>query len=297
MGRLLKRIEEGKILVSDGAWGTFLQAKGLKPGDCPELWNLEHADEVADIARQYVLAGSDMVETNSFGANRYKLDYFGLEDKSYVINKAAAEASRKAVGPDGLVLGSVGPTGKFLITGEVTEDELYKAFEEQAHGLRNGGVDAIIVETMTDLEEAAIAVRAAKSTGLDVVCTMTFDPMPDGTYRSMMGVAPADMVEPLLEAGADVLGTNCGNGSAGMVNIVREIRSAHAAVPILVHANAGLPEYVDGQTRFPETPEMMAAYVDDLIDAGAVILGGCCGTGPDHIRAIRDRLSSKFQQA
>jgi len=297
MGRLLKRIEEGKVLVSDGAWGTFLQAKGLKAGDCPEVWNLDHADEVEDIARQYVLAGSDMVETNSFGANRLKLEYFELEDNAYSLNKAAAEASRKAVGPDGLVLGSVGPTGKFLITGEVTEKELYQAFEEQARGLRAGGADAIIVETMTDLEEAAIAVRAAKSTGLDVVCTMTFDPMPDGTYRSMMGVAPADMVEPLLNAGADVLGTNCGNGSEGMVAIVREIRATHPDVPILVHANAGLPEYVDGQTRFPETPDMMAEFVDDLIEAGACILGGCCGTGPDHIRAIRSRLAAKYAQA
>jgi len=294
MGRLLKRIEEGKILVSDGAWGTFLQAKGLKPGDCPELWNIDHADEVEDIARQYVLAGSDMVETNSFGANRFKLEYFELEDNTYNLNKAAAEASRKAVGSNGLVLGSVGPTGKFLITGEVTEEELYQAFEEQARGLRSGGADAIIIETMTDLEEAAIAVRAAKSTGLDVVCTMTFDLLPDGTYRSMMGVAPADMVEPLLSAGADVLGSNCGNGCEGMVAIVREIRAANPDVPILVHANAGLPEYEDGQTRFPETPDMMAAFVDDLVEAGACIVGGCCGTGPDHIRAIRNQLAAKF---
>lgn len=294
MRRLLKSLEEGNVLVSDGAWGTFLLAKGLKPGECPELWNLDHADDVMDIARQYIQAGADMVETNSFGANRFKLEAYELDDMAYSINKAAAEASRKAAGPDVFVLGSIGPTGKFLITGEVTEDQLYAAFEEQARGLRSGGADAIIVETMSDLEEAVIAVRAAKSTGLDVICTMTFNPMPDGTFRSMMGVSPADMVEPLLDAGADMIGTNCGNGSAGMIRIVREIRDVNPNVPILVHTNAGLPEWVDGKTVYPETPEMMAAQVDSLLEAGATILGGCCGTGPEHIRAIRNRLSAIF---
>jgi len=248
---------------------------------------------VEDIARQYQMAGADMVETNSFGANRFKLEYFGLEDNAYALNKAAAEASRRAVGPEGLVLGSVGPTGKFLITGEVTEEQLYQAFEQQTHGLRNGGADAIVVETMTDLEEAVIAVKAAKSTGLDVICTMTFDLMPDGTYRSMMGVAPADMVEPLLEAGADILGSNCGNGSAGMVTIVREIRTVDPAVPILVHANAGMPLYENGQTLFPETPAIMASHVEALLEAGVNILGGCCGTSPEHIKAIKEIINVK----
>jgi len=293
MGRLLKKISEGKLLVSDGAWGTFLQSKGLKPGDCPEIWNVDHFDEVVNVARKYVEAGSDMVETNSFGANRFKLEYFGLDDRAYELNKAAAEASRSAAGSDILVLGSVGPTGKFLITGEVTEEELYQAFEVQTHGLRNGGADAIIVETMTDLDEAIIAVRAAKSTGLDVICTMTFDVMPDGTYRSMMGVSPSEMIGPLLEAGADVLGSNCGNGSLGMIDIVREIRSAHPDVPILIHANAGLPVYEEGQTRFPETPVFMASHVEALVEAGATMVGGCCGTGPEHIKAIREIINVK----
>lgn len=286
MGALLNRISEGKILVSDGAWGTFLQSKGLEPGTCPELWNIDHFEDVASIAASYVAAGSDMVETNSFGANAIKLEHYGLGDRVYEINKAAASASRHGAGPKKIVLGSVGPTGKFLMMGEVTEDAMYEAFAEQCQGLKDGGADAIIVETMTDLEEAVIAVRAAKSTGLDVVCTMTFDALQDGTYRSMMGIAPAEMVEPLLAAGADVLGSNCGNGTAGMIKITQEIRATNPKVPILIHANAGLPVYQDGITVFPETPADMSGLTLPLIEAGAIVVGGCCGTGPDHIKSI-----------
>lgn len=291
MGKLLEKIVGGKILVSDGAWGTFLQSKGLKPGDCPELWNLDHFQEVVDIAQSYVKSGSDMIETNSFGANRYKLEHFDLEDDVYLINKAAAEASRKAAGADVLVLGSMGPTGKFLITGEVTEDELFEAFRIQAKGLWHGGADALVIETMTDIDEAVIAVRAAKTTGLDVVCTMTFDALPDGTFRSMMGVSPAEMVEPLLNAGADVIGSNCGNGSAGMIEIIKEIRAVNNSVPVLIHANAGLPIFEDGVTVFPETPDFMASHVEDMIEAGVNVIGGCCGTTPDHINALRNKIN------
>ncbi len=291
MGKLLERIQGGKILVSDGAWGTFLQSKGLQPGDCPELWNIDHFQEVVDIAQSYVRSGSDMIETNSFGANRFKLEHFDLEDDVYLINKAAAEASRKAAGADVLVLGSMGPTGKFLITGEVTEDELFEAFRIQAKGLWHGGADALVIETMTDIDEAVIAVRAAKTTGLDVVCTMTFDALPDGTFRSMMGVSPAEMVEPLLNAGADVIGSNCGNGSAGMIEIIKEIRAVNNTVPVLIHANAGLPIFEDGITIFPETPDFMASHVEDMIEAGVNVIGGCCGTTPDHISAVRNKIN------
>lgn len=291
MGRLISKINEGKALISDGAWGTFLQSKGLQPGACPEYWNIEKFQDVADIAKSYILAGSDMVETNSFGANRFKLEHFDLEDRAYELNKAAAEASRSAAGKDILVLGSIGPTGKFLITGEVTEEELYETFLEQAKGLFHGGSDAIIIETMTDLEEAVIAVKAAKTTGLDVVCTMTFDALPDGSYRSMMGVSPSEMVQPLLDAGADVIGSNCGNGSTGMIEIVKEIRAANPTVPILIHANAGLPIYENGITTFPETPAFMSQHALLMIEAGANIIGGCCGTGPEHIKAIRGKIN------
>lgn len=286
MGTLTKRISEGKILISDGAWGTFLHSKGLEPGTCPELWNLEHFEDVASIAASYVAAGSDMVETNSFGANLFKLEHYGLGAQAYALNKAAAEASRHGAGPGNLVLGSVGPTGKFLMMGEVSENELFEAFALQCQGLKDGGADAIIVETMTDLEEAIIAVRAAKTTGLDVVCTMTFDALQDGTYRSMMGIAPAEMVEPLIAAGADVLGSNCGNGTAGMIQITAEIRAQHPTVPILIHANAGLPIYQDGNTVFPESPADMSSLTLQLIEAGANVIGGCCGTSPEHIKAI-----------
>ena len=287
MGKILEKIQQGKILVSDGAWGTFLQQKGLKTGECPEEWNLTHSDEVLDIARSYIEAGADMVETNSFGGTRFKLEKFGLADKVFELNKAAAEISRIAAG-DKFVLGSVGPTGKILLMGDVTEDELYEAFKEQAMGLEAGGADAIMIETMSDLDEARIAIRAAKeNTRCEVFCTMTFEKTVTGEFRSMMGVSPTEMVQTLIDAGAELIGANCGNGIAGMVGIVEEIRKANPDIPILVHANAGMPVYQDGETVFPEKPEEMAALVPKIIAAGANIIGGCCGTTPEHIARVR----------
>jgi 5-methyltetrahydrofolate--homocysteine methyltransferase len=284
MSKLMDEIKKGRVLVSDGAWGTFLQKKGLKPGECPESWNLTHPEEVYDIAQSYVEAGSDTIETNSFGGSRYKLAGYGLEDQVFELNKAAAEISRRAAGPDHFVLGSIGPTGKLLVMEEVTEDELYEAFKEQARALEAGGVDAIVVETMTDLEEARIAVKAAKeNTSCDVICTMTFDKILTGEFRTMMGISPSEMVGVLIEAGASVVGANCGNGISDMIGIVKEIRTVDHDIPILIHANAGMPHYHDGETTFPETPADMAGHVREIIDAGVNIIGGCCGTTPDHI--------------
>jgi len=287
MGKILEKLKISKVLASDGAWGTLLQAKGLKPGECPESWNIDHPAEVMDIAIQYINAGADMTETNSFGGNIFKLSHYGLEKKVTEINRRAAELSRNAAGREKIVLGSVGPTGKILMMGDVSEKELYEAFKEQSIALANGGSDAIVVETMSDLDEARIAVTAAhENTSCEVVCTMTFEKTLTGDYRTMMGVSPAEMVPVMKDAGADIIGANCGNGIEGMIDIVREIRAVDRDIPVLIHANAGLPHYEEGKTVFPESPEEMASFVPSLIDAGANIIGGCCGTTPEHIRLI-----------
>jgi 5-methyltetrahydrofolate--homocysteine methyltransferase len=290
--KLIDMINKGKTLVSDGAWGTLMHAKGLKAGECPELWNLTHRRDVLAIARGYILAGADMIMTNSFGASFFKLAHYRLEAKVAEINRAAAAISREAAGSDHLVLGSIGPTGKMLLMGDVTEQALSAAFTEQAGALYEGGSDAICIETMAALDEAALAVKAAKAaTPLEVICTFTFDKTARGEYRTMMGVSPAQMAEQMIDAGADIIGTNCGNGMAGMIDIVKEIRSVNSTVPILVHANAGLPVFQDGRESFPETPEQTAGFVSDLKAAGANIIGGCCGTTPQHITAIKQVLA------
>ncbi len=287
MNSIRDDIKAKGVLVSDGAWGTFLAKRGMQPGECAELWNVEHPDVVAEIARSYDEAGSDMVSTDSFGGTRFKLAHYGLADRASELNEAAARITRATIGPDKHVFASMGPTGKILMMGDVTEEELYEAFREQAVALERGGADACCIETFTAIDEAVLAVRAAKeNTRLEVMCTFTFDRMPDDSFRTMMGVSPTDMAAALIEAGADIIGANCGQGPAGMVSIVKEIRAAAPAMPIIVQANAGLPVRVGDADTFPETPEMMAARVPDLIAAGANIVGGCCGTTPDHIRAI-----------
>jgi 5-methyltetrahydrofolate--homocysteine methyltransferase len=286
--KILKALNDRRYLLSDGAWGTFLQAKGLKSGECPELWNRTHRNDVLDIAKSYIEAGADMIETNSFGGSTFKLQHYGLEGDCFELNKLAAEISREAAGPEKIVLGSIGPTGKFLMMGDVTEEELYESFKLQATGLAEGGADAICIETFYAIDEAEIAIKAVKdNTDLEVISTFTFEKSPDGKFHTMMGVTPKDIIDPLLKAGADIIGTNCGNGFQDMISIIEEIRNNNDTIPLLVHANAGLPLLENGETKFPDTPELMAELAPKLINAGANILGGCCGTTPAHISAIK----------
>jgi 5-methyltetrahydrofolate--homocysteine methyltransferase len=288
MQSLLERITADEILISDGATGTFLQAKGLKPGESPELWCLTHPDVLRDIVESYIAAGSDIIETNSFGGTSYKQREFGLEAKVIEMNKAAAKIAKEAIGESGYVAASIGPTGQIPYDegGDASNDDLYNAFKEQAVALAEGGADALCIETMMSVIEAVQAVRAAKkNTDLPVICTFTFELGARG-FRTMMGVTPADAAKAVSEAGADVVGANCGNGIEDMIEIARQIRKALPNTPIMIQANAGKPVFENGKTIFKATPEHMAAYVKELISAGANIIGGCCGTTPDHIRAI-----------
>lgn len=284
MRNLLNRIQEQKVLLSDGAWGTMLFEKGLSAGECPELWNLFQRDKVLEVARSYIQAGADIIETNSFGGSGIKLALYGLEKKAEEINIEAAKISREAAGDKAIVLGSVGPCGKIIMMGDVTEDQIYQSFKEQCLALQKGGVDAIIIETMTALDEAILAIKAAKeNTKLPVICTFTFDKTVDNTYRTMMGVSPSEMAEALINEGVNIIGTNCGNGFDGMIQISKEIREFSSNIPLLVQANAGMPQLIDGANVFPEGPQEMASKIPELKKIGVNIIGGCCGTTPEYI--------------
>ena len=298
MGALLEKIRVNKILVSDGAWGTLLHQKGLSSDECPESWNLARPGDVLDVARSYVEAGADIILTNSFGGSPVKLGAYGLDQKVYEINRKAAEISRRAAGDQVLVLGSVGPTGKMVMMGAITPEELLDGFQKQAMGLADGGVDGILVETMSDPDEARLAIQAAKnSTTLDVACTFTFEKTRNQEFRTIMGTGIPEYLEMARDSGVDVIGANCGNGTSGMIEIVRQIRKMETEWPVLIHANAGMPVLREGQAVFPETPGEMAPLMVELVAAGANIVGGCCGTTPEHIRLIALQVKKNPPQA
>lgn len=293
MNKISSKLSLGKILVSDGAWGTYLMKKGLKTGDCPELWNITHPNEVFDIAMSYINAGSDIIETNSFGGSSFKLKQYNLEGKSFELNKRAAEISREAAGADRIVMGSIGPTGKFLMMGDVTEEDLYNSFKEQSIGLAQGGADAICIETFYDLTEAEQAIKGARgNTDLEIITTFTFDRTADYTFKTLMGLSPQKVAESLILLGADIIGANCGVGFEAMVTIVKNIREVSDRIPILVQSNAGLPIIDGDKIVYSETPETIKEIIPRLIDAGANIIGGCCGTTPQHIEVISEIVAN-----
>lgn len=291
MKSLIEALRSRRVLVSDGAWGTMLQERGLQHGECPELWNVTRRGDVFAVAKGYVDAGADIILTNSFGASPIRLAHFDLEDRAAELNKAAAAISREAAGDDVFVLGSVGPTGVVPMKGHVKDADVFNGFRLQATALKQGGVDAILIETMSAIDEAEIAIRAARdATELEVICTFTFDRTATGDYRTMTGVSPAEMAKALKGAGASIIGANCGNGFGQMIDVVRDIRKVDSATPLLVQANAGLPVVENGKLVYNETPEMVALKARTLMECGANIIGGCCGTTPSHIRAIVKEL-------
>jgi len=296
MRRPLKKAIEKRVLLSDGAMGTQLIEAGLATGQCGAEWNLSAPDRVAAVQTAYVDAGADLLITNTFQASPIALTRHNLAEKAYEINLHAARIARDCMGESGYVLGDVGPFGGFLEPlGNTSRRALETAFAEQIAGLLDGGVDAIIVETMTSLEEMETAVAAARGCRENVllIVSVTFDRLADGTFRTMTGNGVEDTVRFLTQLDVDVLGCNCGTGLhiKDYVRLVGDYRRLTDR-PIMVQPNAGQPRLERGHIIYEETPESMAAEVPALIQAGASIVGGCCGTTPQHIRLFRERMES-----
>jgi len=277
--------------VTDGAWGTEMQKRGLPAGACPELWNVENPSAVEEVARGYVEAGSEAIITNTFGGNAFVLGQHGAADRVAELCEAGATISRKAAGDAAKVFGSIGPTGKIVMMEEVPAEQLAATFAEAARALARGGADAIVLETFNELAEIEIALKAAReATDLPVVCSMTFSSGPDQT-STMMGDTPAALAALAEAHGAAAVGANCGVGPDNYVKVARLYRQA-TRLPIWIKANAGLPR-VDsaGKTYFPMGPEPFAGFAPALAEAGANFIGGCCGTTPEHIRAVKASLA------
>ncbi|MBU1947801.1 MAG: homocysteine S-methyltransferase family protein [Candidatus Eisenbacteria bacterium] len=297
MNSFLSRIKNGEILLGDGGMGTQLMKGGLPVGEAPETVNLTHPESLEQIAAAYLAAGADLVTTNTFGGSPLKLALHGIGEHAEAINRIAVEAARRALiasGGNAYVSGSCGPSGRTLKPyGDMDPGDVYQSYAMQMSILVEAGVDLVCIETMMDLAEAVLAVKAAKTIALDipVMATMTFDATTRGFYTIMGNDIPT-AAKGLAEAGADLIGSNCGNGIEKMVEIAREFKRC-SSLPLVIQSNAGLPTIKGGVTTYTETPEFMAARVGALIECGVSVIGGCCGTTPEHIKAFRRVINSR----
>jgi 5-methyltetrahydrofolate--homocysteine methyltransferase len=303
--KTLLEVIKTRPLLGDGAMGTQLMFAGLEQGNCGEAWNLSHPDRVLAIQRRYAEAGSDCIITNTFGGSRIMLNRHGEADRVTDINAAAVAITREAFGGrEGYVLGDIGPFGGLMEPyGDFTEAQVREAFTEQAKALVDAGADAIIIETQTSLEELDIAITAAKEAGAPcVIGSMAYDVTLDGsTFRTMMGIDPERAAEFMQAHGADIVALNCGTrmDMDRAREAVERYRRA-TDLPVMAQPNAGQPKLVNMQVVYDETPEQMVTGVEPLLDAGANIIGACCGSTPDHIRAFRaaiDRYLTKRGRA
>lgn len=293
MRDLRTRLDAGEVLLADGAIGTLLLAQGLEPGACPESLNLRKARLLEKIAARYVAAGAEIVQTNTFGGSPLKLAPYGLDGRTVEINRSAVHAARRAVGHKAYVALSCGPCGHLLQPyGDADPAEVADGFRRQLGAAADAGVDMICIETMTDLAEALLALRAAREVApeLPVSVSMTFDQTPRGFF-TIMGNSLEQVAGELEQSGADLLGSNCGNGCEVLVRIAAALRE-QTALPLLIRPNAGLPQVTAEGTVYPESPEFMAERCGALLPLGVGILGGCCGTTPEHIQALRQAIDA-----
>jgi methionine synthase I (cobalamin-dependent) len=293
MNKVLDRLQQQGFLVLDGAMGTQLFARGLVSGGSPEAWNAEHPDRVQSVHQAYVDAGSDVILTNSFGGTRYRMKLHDLQDRVVELNRAAAQNARAAADAADhpvLVAGSMGPTGELLVPmGNMTYEQCRDAFAEQAQGLIEGGVDVLWVETMSDLNEVKAAIEGARSVSADIpICaTMSYDTR----GRTMMGVTGAVMAHELGGLGLTAIGANCGNNLPETEAALAEMHAAMPDLILIAKANAGMPRFEGDKLVYDGTPEVMAAYADRVHQHGVALIGGCCGSGPEHIRMMKQVLT------
>ena len=291
--RLADLLARRPYLLADGATGSNLFEMGLVSGDAPELWNIDHPDRIKLLHQRFVDAGADIILTNTFGGTRYRLKLHKAEDRVRELNRAAAQLARSvadASGREVIVAGSMGPTGEILEPlGPLSSADARAAFAEQAAALAEGGADVLWIETLSSREEVEAAIEGAKTTGLPVVSTLSFDT----NGRTMMSLTPAELAGIARERHLAACGSNCGVGPAELVaSILNLSAAADPGMVLVAKANCGIPQYVNGAIRYDGTPELMARYVDLAIDSGARIIGGCCGTSPEHLAAMRKALDA-----